>query len=84
MATVLEKCNREEQCSVVICLDKKDSMQRVFINKCLLFTVGSACSLERFTTWSRESLSMGKAKMCKNRKFNKLIELPSFGGPVCN
>jgi hypothetical protein len=50
MATVLEECIAEEQGSVVrfnFC-GQKDSMQRIFINKYFLFTVGNVCSLKRF------------------------------------
>jgi hypothetical protein len=36
---------------------QKDSMQRLFINKCFLFTVGSVCRIKRFTTVSRNSLN---------------------------
>jgi hypothetical protein len=51
MAIVLEECTEEEQLPVVrsFC-GQKDSMQRVFIKKCFLFTVGSVCRVERFTT----------------------------------
>jgi hypothetical protein len=42
MAAVLE-CNTEEQRSVVLFCVQKDSFQRIFIKKCLLFTVGSVC-----------------------------------------
>jgi hypothetical protein len=31
-------------------------MQRIFINKCFLFKVGSVCRVKRFTTGSRNSL----------------------------
>jgi hypothetical protein len=41
MATVLEECNTEKQRSVVLFLWAKDSMQRIFIKRCFLFTVGS-------------------------------------------
>jgi hypothetical protein len=36
-------------CCVFFC-GRKDSMQRIFITKCFLFTVGSVCHLKRFTT----------------------------------
>jgi hypothetical protein len=49
-APVLEECATEEQCSVVRFCGQKGSMQRIFIKKCFLFTVGSVCSVERFTT----------------------------------
>jgi hypothetical protein len=42
MATVFEGCTIEEQRSVVrFFCGQKDSMQKMFINKCVLFTVGS-------------------------------------------
>jgi hypothetical protein len=39
MATVLEEYSTEEQRSVVRFYGQKDSMQRIFIKKCFLFTV---------------------------------------------
>jgi hypothetical protein len=47
MATVLE-FTTEEQRSVVLFCGQKDSMQRIFIKKCFLFTVGSVCRVKRF------------------------------------
>jgi hypothetical protein len=35
---------------------QKDSIQKTFIKKCFLFTVGSVCRVKRFTTGSRNSL----------------------------
>jgi hypothetical protein len=35
---------------------QKDSIQRMFIKKCFLFTIGSVCRVKRFTTGSRNSL----------------------------
>jgi hypothetical protein len=57
MPTVFKHCNTEEQHSVVhfFCV-QKDSMQRIFIEKLFLFTVGSVCHIKRFTTVSRNSL----------------------------
>jgi hypothetical protein len=49
MATVLEECTPEEQDSIVRFLWKKDSMQRIFIQKYFLFTVGSICPVKLFT-----------------------------------
>jgi hypothetical protein len=46
MATVLEDCTTEEQRLLL----EKDSMQRIFIKKCFLFTVESVCRVKRFTT----------------------------------
>jgi hypothetical protein len=57
MATVPEDCTTEEQRSVVrIFCGQKDSMQRMFIKKFFLFTVGSVCRVKRFTDGSRNSL----------------------------
>jgi hypothetical protein len=55
LCTVLEVCTNEEQCSVVCFFfyGQKDSMQRIFIKKYFLFTVGSVCRVMRFTTGSR-------------------------------
>jgi hypothetical protein len=48
MATVLEEYITEEQRSVARFLWKKGSMQRIFIKKLFLFTVGSVCHVKRF------------------------------------
>jgi hypothetical protein len=59
MATVLEECTitTEEQRSVVrFSCGQKDSMQRIPINKCFLFTVGSVCRVKQLITGSRNSL----------------------------
>jgi hypothetical protein len=51
MATVLEECTAEEQQRSVVrfffCW-QKCSMQRIFIKKYFLFTVGSVCHVKRF------------------------------------
>jgi hypothetical protein len=52
MVTVLEECITEEQRFVLFC-GKKDSIQRIFIKKYFLFTVGSVYRVRRFTTGSR-------------------------------
>jgi hypothetical protein len=50
MATVLEECITEEQRSVVcVFYGQEDSMQRMLIKKCFLFTVESVCGVKRFT-----------------------------------
>jgi hypothetical protein len=36
--------------------EQNDSMQRIFIEKCFLFTVGSVCPVKRFRTELRNSL----------------------------
>jgi hypothetical protein len=40
---------RAALCCVFSC-GQKDSIQRIFIEKCFLFTVGSLCRVKRFTT----------------------------------
>jgi hypothetical protein len=53
MVTVLEKCATEEHRSVVFFFcGQKDSMRRIFIEKCFPFTMGSVCRVERFTNWA--------------------------------
>jgi hypothetical protein len=50
MATVPAVYTTEEQRSVVVFFcGKKHSMQRLFIKKCFLFTVGTVCRVERFS-----------------------------------
>jgi hypothetical protein len=48
MVTVLEEYATEEQRSLVRFCGQKDSMQRIFIKKCILFTVGSIYRVKRF------------------------------------
>jgi hypothetical protein len=50
MATVLEECNTEEQRSVCVFCGQKDSMKRIFIKNCFIFTMGSFCRVKRFIT----------------------------------
>jgi hypothetical protein len=52
MVTVLEERNTKKHCSDVY-LWKKGSVQRLFIKKCILFTVGSVCRVKLFTAGSR-------------------------------
>jgi hypothetical protein len=53
MAILLKGCTIEEQRSVLrFFCGQKDSMQRIFIRKCFLFTVGSVCRVKRFTPGS--------------------------------
>jgi hypothetical protein len=49
MATVLEVCTTEKRSFVVRLCGQKDSMQSMFMKKCLLYTVGSVRRLKRFT-----------------------------------
>jgi hypothetical protein len=62
MATVFEMCFNEDRPSIVryFC-EQKDSMQRIFIKKCFLFTVGSVCRVKRLTTGSKK-FSQGRSK----------------------
>jgi hypothetical protein len=58
MQTVLGEYTTGQQRSVVhfFFVGKKDSMQRIFIKKRFLFTVGSVCRVKRFTVGSMNSL----------------------------
>jgi hypothetical protein len=49
MTTVLEDGTTEEQRSVVLFLWEKDSMKRIFVKKCFLFTLGSVCCIKPFS-----------------------------------
>jgi hypothetical protein len=53
LATVLEVCTTKEQRSVVCFCEQKDSMQRMFINKCFLLKVGNVYHVHWLTTGSR-------------------------------
>jgi hypothetical protein len=46
MATVFEVYTTEEQRSVVRFCGRKDSMRRILIKKCFLFTVRSVCRVK--------------------------------------
>jgi hypothetical protein len=55
MATVLEAYTTEEQRSFVpFFYGQNDSMQRIFIKKYFLFTVGSICRVKPYTNGSRK------------------------------
>jgi hypothetical protein len=58
MTTVLEGCTTEDQRPVVPFCGQNDSVQRIFVKKCFLFTVGSVCRVKRFTTGLRTSLKV--------------------------
>jgi hypothetical protein len=49
MVTMTEECTTEEQSFVMRFCGPKDSMQRIFIKKYFLFTVGSVCRVKWFT-----------------------------------
>jgi hypothetical protein len=68
MATLLEEFIAEEQRHVVGFCDQKDSMQRIFIKKYSVFTVGSVCRVKGFTTGSRNVANVSlMAKRLKRR-----------------
>jgi hypothetical protein len=48
MVTVFDHYTTEEQRSVVHFCGQRDSMQRIFVKKCFLFTAGSVCRVKRF------------------------------------
>jgi hypothetical protein len=50
MAALLEGCTTEEQRSLVRFCGQEESLQRIFINKCFLFTMGRVRRVKRFTT----------------------------------
>jgi hypothetical protein len=56
MAKVLECSTEEQRSDMHFFCGQKDSMQRIFIKKYFLFTVGSVCRVKRFTAGSRNSL----------------------------
>jgi hypothetical protein len=56
MATVLEECNTEEQRFLCGFCGQRDSMQRICIKKCFLFTMRSDCRVKRFAAGSEISL----------------------------
>jgi hypothetical protein len=56
METVLESILPKSRILLCFFSGHKDSMQRIFLKKCFLFTVGSVSRLKRFTTESRNSL----------------------------
>jgi hypothetical protein len=56
MAIILEYTTEELRCVVYFLWAKGDSMQRIFIKKCFLFTVASVCRVKQFTTGSRNPL----------------------------
>jgi hypothetical protein len=49
MATVFEGCTTGERSFVVRFCGQKDSVQRIFIKKYFLFTVGSICRVKQFS-----------------------------------
>jgi hypothetical protein len=62
MATVLEVYTIKEHRPIVCFCEQKDSLQRIFIKKYFLFTVGAVCRVKRFITGSRNSLNDEKVE----------------------
>jgi hypothetical protein len=63
--------------SVLFCIfcGQKDPLQRIFIKKCFLFTVGSVCCVKQFTTRSRNSLKdVRKPQVMPNQVRKWLVE----------
>jgi hypothetical protein len=56
MATVVEECTTEDQCSVVRFFFVGERLNAKDIKKCFLFTVGSVFRVKRFTARSKNSL----------------------------
>jgi hypothetical protein len=67
MVTILKEGTTE--ISILLCVffvGKR--IQRIFLKKCFLFTVGSVCHVKRFTTGPRNSLEdVGKSQMMSDR-----------------
>jgi hypothetical protein len=53
MVTMFEVYTTEEGRSVVRFCGQKDPMQKMFIKKCFLITIGSICRIKRFTAGSK-------------------------------
>jgi hypothetical protein len=68
MATVLEVYTTEEWRSVLRSfVGKMTQCKRIFVNKYLLFTVGSVCGVKRFIAGSKNSLKdVRKSQMLPN------------------
>jgi hypothetical protein len=48
---VFEECTTEEQSSIVLFYDQKDSMQRIFTKKCFFYTVRRVFRVKRLINW---------------------------------
>jgi hypothetical protein len=75
MATMFDECITEEQRSVVHFLfcGKKDTMQMIFIEKCIMFKVKNVCCVKRFTTgWQSFEVETEVRKRLR-KQFKKLI-----------
>jgi hypothetical protein len=69
MATVLEECTNKEQRYIVCFSGQKDSMQRIFMMKYFLFTVGTVCLVKRFTSGSRNVTNVSLITKRLKRRF---------------
>jgi hypothetical protein len=74
MATVLEDCTAEGQRSVVLFCGQKDSVHRIFTNKCFLFTVGSVCRAKRFIAGLNNFLTGRRLLCCGFQSTGKAME----------
>jgi hypothetical protein len=74
-ANVLEECTTGEQRSVLRFYWQNDSMQRIFVNKCLLFAVGSVCRVKPFTTGSRNDLRDVRKSQMKPDSVRKWLRM---------
>jgi hypothetical protein len=63
VATVLDECTTEDQRYVLrFFCGQKDSMQKIFIKKCVLFTAGKCLSRKAVHNWV-EKFSQGRSKV---------------------
>jgi hypothetical protein len=62
----------EFYCAFFFC-GQKDSMQRMFIKKCFLFTVGSVCRVKRFTAGLRNVADLSRLLCLGFRCTGKVI-----------
>jgi hypothetical protein len=67
MATALEGCTIEDHHFGLHLYGQKGSLQRIFMNKCFMFTVGSVCRVKRSTFRRRNIAYDGEVEM-KARK----------------
>jgi hypothetical protein len=77
MVIVLEDCFTEKQRSVVVFYGQRDSVQRIFVNICFLFMVGSVCRVKRFTTGSRNPLKNVRKVVADELEVRKWLRQPS-------
>jgi hypothetical protein len=75
-------CNTEEQSCCAFC-GQKDSMQRIFIKKCFLFTVGSVCRVKWFTTRSKNMANFSLTTKRLKRRCGSANRTPSLVTNTC-